>query len=188
VCSDSLDNDCDGQTDCSDTWDCADDPACCWMNPEICTDGIDNNCDGMTDCDDWACASDPACGPDTCDRAVDVGYGGTWYGNTCAMNDDYQGTCTSTTSPDVVYVGSLYWPMTVQIDTTGSSYDTVLYVRQGDCYGPEVGCDDDGGGWPASSLTLSLDAGTYYIFVDGWSSSSCGDYVLNVRPMFGPVP
>jgi hypothetical protein len=119
---------------------------------------------------------------------VDVGVGGTWYGNTCAMNDDYQGTCTGTTSPDVVYMGTLWWPMTVQIDTSGSSYDTVLYVRRDDCYGPEVGCDDDGGGWPASSLTLSLEAGTYYIFVDGWSSSSCGDYVLNVRPMFGPGP
>ena len=28
VCSDSLDNDCDGATDCADIIDCADDPAC----------------------------------------------------------------------------------------------------------------------------------------------------------------
>jgi hypothetical protein len=183
VCSDGLDNDCDGQTDCTDTWDCAADPSCCWMNPEICDDGVDNNCDGLSDCLDWACASDPACGPDTCASAVDVSASGSWYGNTCAMNDDYQGTCRPTNSPDVVFVGSVARRIRVQVDTIGSSFDTVLYVRSGDCLsGAELGCDDDSGGSLTSLLNLTLAAGTYYVFVDGYGSGSCGDYVLNITP------
>jgi hypothetical protein len=181
-CWDGVDNDCDALTDCNDTWDCAEDPSCCWMNPEICDDGIDNNCDGVSDCEDWACMYDPICGNDTCDRAINVDMGGTFYGNTSMLTDDYQGTCASSDSPDAVYYGTVPFPMRVRIDTNGSGYDTVLYVRQDDCYGPEIGCDDDAGDGTNSLLELFLEAGTYYIFVDGWGSYSSGDYVLNVTP------
>ncbi len=60
-CTDGVDNDCDGLTDCADT-DCAGDPACCDPSETSCTDGVDNDCDGLLDCADTAdCAGDPAC-------------------------------------------------------------------------------------------------------------------------------
>lgn len=83
-CTDDIDNDCDGYTDCNDT-DCDADPACsgscgddtcdegedqcncpddCGTPPSTetnCDDGIDNDCDTYTDCDDSDCESDPIC-------------------------------------------------------------------------------------------------------------------------------
>ncbi len=72
-CSDGIDNDNDGATDCDDS-DCASDPACSTPDPEICDDGVDNDGDGATDCDDSDCADDPACStpdPEICDDGVD---------------------------------------------------------------------------------------------------------------------
>ena len=39
---------------------------------------------------------------------------------------------------------------------------------------------DDGGTGVDSRLSLSLDPGTYFLFVDGFSSSSSGTYLLEV--------
>jgi len=85
-CSDSIDEDCDTDTDCDDA-DCLGDPACpycgdgaCDIDEDmcscsadcgpplgsetICDDGIDNDCDTAIDCDDSDCSGDPDCLPD----------------------------------------------------------------------------------------------------------------------------
>jgi hypothetical protein len=56
TCSDTLDNDCDGQTDLSDS-------NCQTATEFNCFDGIDNDGDGMTDCADDECSgeTDGAC-------------------------------------------------------------------------------------------------------------------------------
>ena len=46
-CSDTIDNDCDGDTDANDS-DCT-------APPEVCDDGIDNNGNGLVDCADPQC-------------------------------------------------------------------------------------------------------------------------------------
>jgi hypothetical protein len=58
-CTDKVDNDGDGKTDCADP-DCASDPACKPIETN-CTNGIDDDGDGLTDCKDPDCANDPAC-------------------------------------------------------------------------------------------------------------------------------
>ncbi len=64
-CSDSMDNDCDGQIDCNDS-------GCFGLGDESCvggrcSDGVDNDCDGQVDCNDLAC---DGCVPD-CGSAED---------------------------------------------------------------------------------------------------------------------
>ncbi len=59
-CSDGIDNDQNGETDCDDA-NCADTDACVPASSEICTDGEDNDGDGQVDCADTDCADDPSC-------------------------------------------------------------------------------------------------------------------------------
>lgn len=66
-------------------------------------------------------------------------------------------------------------------DTEGSSFDTVLYVRDG-CGGPELGCNDDvRSGTVHSRLTLTLAAcQTVIVYVDGFGADEGGDVRLTV--------
>ena len=61
ACTDRVDNDRDGRTDCADS-DCAGNVACVVPATETnCTDRIDNDGDGATDCADSNCAGTAAC-------------------------------------------------------------------------------------------------------------------------------
>jgi Lysyl oxidase len=62
----------------------------------------------------------------------------------------------------------------------GTDFDTVVYVRAGDCrLGGELGCNDNACG-AQSRVTLTVTAGeTYYLFVDGRSGAS-GKFKLRV--------
>lgn len=69
-----------------------------------------------------------------------------------------------------------------QFDTNGSEYDTLLYVRLGECNGAELGCNDDAmTGTTASSVSFTLQRGeVVFIVVDGYGSAS-GAFVLNIH-------
>ena len=58
LCSDGLDNDSDGKTDCDDT-ECVGLAPC--LETGNCTDGKDNDKDGKTDCADTDCAGEATC-------------------------------------------------------------------------------------------------------------------------------
>ncbi len=65
-CTDGIDNDDNGATDCSDSA-CYSDPACQESSSSYpstendCSDSVDNDNNGYTDCNDSACSSDPVC-------------------------------------------------------------------------------------------------------------------------------
>ena len=82
VCDDGIDNDCDGQVDCSDN-EC--DSQCPSTSPEVCNDGIDNDGDRKVDCSDRDCRKDPAC--------TDSGStgGSEGKGKTCSDGQDNDG-------------------------------------------------------------------------------------------------
>jgi hypothetical protein len=72
---------------------------------------------------------------------------------------------------------SVWWTWTatsggpVRVATTGSDFDTTLGVYTGTTVGALtlIAGDDDGGGWPASSVTFNAVAGmSYQIAVDGF--------------------
>ncbi|MDX9720149.1 MAG: clostripain-related cysteine peptidase, partial [Myxococcota bacterium] len=104
--------------------------------------------------------------------------------STAGHNNVASGSCQSSSSADMVYVFSLTQTVTVSFESSG--FDTVLHLRR-DCAQPssEVACDDDGGSSMGSFLQATLTAGTYYLFVDGYSGS-LGAFILNIDVGCGP--
>jgi hypothetical protein len=187
TCDDGRDNDCDGLTDCLDILDCWSDPACMCIPDEIpevsCDDDRDNDCDDLVDCLDPDCASSPDClDNDTCGDALDISAGGVFRGTTAGFANDYSGSCVGR-GPDAVFTITLDDYACVELNTFMTTWDTGLYVREGGCYGPEIGCNDDEPGHGTQSFLRFdvLDPGTYYVFLDGWSTSSMGEYALELE-------
>jgi len=65
-----------------------------------------------------------------------------------------------------------------------TNFDSVMYLRESTCVGPELACNDDGGGFTCgrgSRVSLPVVAGTtYFIVVDGFASEA-GDFTLSVQ-------
>ena len=125
---------------------------------------------------------------DTCATAYDITVDrGVFRGSTSGMDNDYQASCGGDAdSPDAVFHLSLTQRSNVILSLQGSSYDTVLFVREGQCddQSREIDCNDDYYGLQ-SYLEFTgqeaLDPGDYYIFVDGFSSYNSGNYQLYVE-------
>ncbi|MBI5517020.1 MAG: PPC domain-containing protein [Deltaproteobacteria bacterium] len=196
VCTDGRDNDCDGRADCADT-DCAALPVCGGCvptgpegDPTSCRDGRDNDCDGALDCRDPGCFSSPSCvrppPNDTCATATALMVPGVFTGSTLGATNNggpvtagFPG-CAGGSGPDVVYQFTLDRTVPVTIDTVGSAFDTVLYVRRPPCEtGAQVACNDDEGGLSSRVSFLGMP-GTYYVFVDGFGATSTGAFTLRV--------
>lgn len=187
-CNDGVDNDSDGFMDypldpgCADASDDDEDA----VNPVTeCSDGVDNDSDTFIDYPaDTGCTSAADDQEDECmdlDPIVDVSYQATTSGSTLSASADQTGTCGSTSAgPDIVHrlriPGAL---TTLTIDTFGSSFDTVLYVRPGVCTAPAMWCNDDATGLQSQLDLTGVAADNYYIVVDGYGSVS-GNYVLNI--------
>jgi hypothetical protein len=138
---------------------------------EVCGDGVDQDCDG----------SDGDSG--TCGCPTTITSSGTYYGTTSGTGTYNPSTCAySMSGPEWIYVITPSTTRSVTFATAGTSYDTVLYVRSSPCAtGTEIACDDDGGSGVDSRLTVSLTGGsTYYLFMDGYSTSYYGPFTLTV--------
>lgn len=124
---------------------------------------------------------------DTCTAPLDVSAGGFFTGDTSTANADYTSPCDAPTSlpggaPDQVLSLDLVQPQRVVLDMEGSSYTTILDVRQGSaCPGtPILGDCYVGFGAQKSFLDLELAAGQYWILVDGYAGAK-GPWDLDVR-------
>ncbi|MAR66476.1 MAG: hypothetical protein CL833_04400 [Crocinitomicaceae bacterium] len=88
--------------------------------------------------------------------------------------------CSLRSSPDRVYEINISCSGTYTFTTCGgASWDTYLYLRSAPCGGTSIALNDDACGLQ-SSITASLSPGTYYIHVEGFSSSSQGAFNLGV--------
>ncbi|MFH2009232.1 MAG: clostripain-related cysteine peptidase [bacterium] len=103
---------------------------------------------------------------------------GTVLGSNTDASDNHVGSCASSTAAgEIVYVFELDSARRVTFESEG--FDTVLHLRSA-CGDPasELDCDDDDGPGRGSRIVVDLDAGTYYLFVDGYNEE--GDYTLTV--------
>jgi hypothetical protein len=130
--------------------------------------------------------------------AVIPAAGGVFDGSTGGSSTQ-SGTCANTGSaPEKVYQWTPTASGTATIQTcssTNTSFDTVLYLRNGTCQGAQSACNDDAsscatasGGGQGSRITPTVTAGqTYFIFVDGYNTSF-GNFRLTVTPPNGSPP
>lgn len=107
-------------------------------------------------------------------------------GTTAGYTNDYNSVCpyTATGGRDVVYSYTPASSVSVDIDLCGSSYDTKVYVFESDGV-TVVACNDDYYTDVECGEYVSFIAGaplvggnTYYIVVDGYSSSDFGAYQM----------
>ena len=84
---------------------------------------------------------------------------------------------------DVVYKLTLLEPMHIEVNLDGSDYDTALGVYDSSNTALVLANDDYNG--VQSYLECDLPPGTYYIVVDGYSTSE-GNYVIAVQEFFPP--
>ncbi len=85
-----------------------------------------------------------------------------------------------TNAPDATFLYTAPVTGTYVIDTFGSAFDTILYVRNATCSGTELACNDDANGTLQSQVTVNLTVGqSIVIVVDGYGTSS-GTYNLHL--------
>ncbi|RJO66372.1 MAG: hypothetical protein C4523_12740 [Myxococcales bacterium] len=119
---------------------------------------------------------------DRCETAETIEVGETLDRSTDTLNDDYRASCGVATGKDAVFVLILSEPKNVKAHVI-SSFDAVLSVRS-ECERPdkELGCSDTQFGNAAETVVLGeVQAGQYYIFVDGYGAGDNGRYLIDVQ-------
>ena len=108
---------------------------------------------------------------------------GTYNTSTEHATNDGESSCGSSgSSPDIWFTYTPAWNGTLDIDTFGSSFDTVLSLHNA-ALPPstftELSCNDDSGGLQSRIATWVEAGETYRIRVSGYNGAS-GDVVFNV--------
>lgn len=142
--------------------------------------GTDGGTDGGSD-------GGPVAG-DRCSNPLPLTFDGgvaTVSGSTAGAWADYESTggCLSR-GPDLVYGFTNSSTQDFRAEVYAPGHPPALYLRGGSCPGvSDVTCHNaqDPGGTLAWIDYPSLGAGTYYLFVDGTSSTSSGSYQLAVK-------
>jgi len=123
-------------------------------------------CDGLCDEDGAVCVA----GNDTCDEAEELEDGVAAEGSTVGVGDEYDTGCSDETaiSGDLVYSFTLEERTGVKLTLTSDEGLMSVAVRSA-CRAPdsEMFCDFTAADPDLPSITTILDAGTYYVLVDG---------------------
>ena len=160
-----------------------------------CGDG--NTCTTGDVCQGGTCVGgSPGAGCLSCDAVATIpATGGTFAGTTSGAGT-LSGSCGDTAaSPERVFrwTPAVSGIATISTCGTGTTFDTIAYLRTGCATGAELTCNDDtigcgvADGTPNASrhgsrLQPAVTAGqTYYIVVDGWAGAQ-GAFSLTVDP------
>ena len=122
---------------------------------------------------------------DVCQNPIPMTIGETIWGETKLGKDSYAGSCPIpiNRSPEQVYTFVASDNGSICLNTFGSDFDTVLYVRSATCNNSvsEESCnDDDRSQSPQSQIDMAVVAGErYFVFVDGYDLNDYGSFILN---------
>lgn len=185
-CADDVDDDGDGKvgypTDpgCTSLDDNSEADTCPGVGPGCpeCSDGADNDGDGKTDYPmDPTCAaagdSSEACvSTDGVPLVTMSGQASTTVG---AVND-VRPTCSSSSSmaPDKTFRLDLPATTTLRIEPV-TTWDSVAALYDATCGGTAIACQDND-----VIIRTNQPAGTYFLVVDGYSTSSTGAFTVSV--------
>lgn len=204
ACNDDADNDGDTKADeadpgcdsASDTTEA--DPA----TLPACGNGADDDADGFRDFPaDIGCVRASDTNEVDCadrDPILDVthlteeGRVGQFFGTTRLMTNDFMApspcSAGSGMAPDVVHLFKVPGRTTITADTCGTTFDTTIMLQRDCTANPPLACDDDASITGCSSQSqvadVVLEAGTYYIIVDGYTTGT-GLYQLNIKGTVG---
>jgi hypothetical protein len=105
-------------------------------------------------------------------------------GSTVGQGNELTGSCGGDSAPDVAFVWTAPTTDTWEISTSGSTFDTILYVFEGGCDADELACNDDvGDDVLTSRVIVSIDRGTTLVIgVDGFDDES-GTFRMIIRPV-----
>lgn len=190
ACDDGMDNDGDGLADypedpgCGDPYD-ADEADDCPSGPgcPACANDADDDADGQIDFPADSSCSSAAGASEACTESDPIltVTAPTHTGTTVGLTNDHSPGCGTSSAPEQVWMVTLPEGVaSLSVTTAGTAHDTILAIKNGDCTGTSLACNDDTGGTLQSAVSLtSPAAGTYSIHVDGYSSNE-GPYTLNV--------
>ncbi len=170
-----IDPGCTSLTDNDEADDCPDGPNC----PE-CGDGAENDTDGLIDY-----PSDPTCqaagdASESCisSEGVTLIVGAATTGTTAAQTNDVTPTCASSfshTAPDRTYRLDVPALSSLDLNLTGTTFDSVTVLLNSTCGGTPIACNDS-----YNMRVANLAAGSYYFVVDGWSTGN-GAFTISMN-------
>ena len=118
----------------------------------------------------------------SCEQLTQLNGFGQYFNSTEGAVDELDTTCGGRRGGlERVFAFLLPEAQDVILDTTGSSFDTVMSVRT-ECneIGTEMLCDDDGAGQLRSRLQFRAEANRrYFVIVQGYSPDVGGDITLS---------
>lgn len=107
--------------------------------------------------------------------------------NTTDRLDDFTGSCGIDAARDYQLGFVAPWSGLFSFDTSGSSFDTVLYAHEGQCGETELACNDDFIGHD-SRIVLELAAGELItLSIDGTGAFEQGLFTLTISEAVLPV-
>ena len=204
LCGDGMDNDNDGKFDYPNDPGCdslGDDNEANPATPPVCFNTMNDDGDAFTDWPtDFGCTSAAGANETFCVGEVDpatlyttnpttgttVGLASNWASATSCTTTGGTLTSPTTGGPDKAY--GLQLPvflntLTIDLSGTGTTFDTVVEVRDANC-AALIACDDDSGE-PSTQSTLvmnNVSPGGYAIIVDGYGTpGASGAYTMTVK-------
>lgn len=123
--------------------------------------------------------------PPICEaHAVIEGALGEFFGATFEVGNQWSGSCGGVDAPEFVFAWFPPFAGPFRLEIFEASFDSVMYVRQLDCFGPELGCSDDGIDLdPELEVFVAPENGPFLIFVDAAFPGVVGDFGLRITAL-----
>ncbi len=157
-----------------------------WTCPlEVCDDATDNDLDFFTDCGDADCAEDALCTDVCVAEAIALpatGQGATPVDMTSNLDWASGPDCSTGSGSELVFSIDAEAGDVIVASELNSSFDGVIRITDG-CTAGTATCLASVDSGDSATFT-AVDAGTYYVVIEGYSSSESDDfeYVIGLNP------